>query len=282
MTGSMGPLPPKTFRKVSIVIPVYNEVNTVHALLTRVVAADTLGLEKEVIVVDDGSTDGTRGELARWVGHPIVRVIEKPRNEGKGAALRTGFQYVTGDIVIIQDADLEYDPADYPKLLRPVLDNQADVVYGSRFLGFPRRVLYFWHTLGNRWLTTLSNMFTNLNLTDMETCYKVFRAEILREATFESNRFGFEPEFTVKVAKRKYRIYEVPIAYYGRSYAEGKKITWRDGLAALFWIVYYTLKDRPRAVVRAEVRDWSPNPSLGPGGAEIRPYRAGPQSSDTR
>ena len=257
VTASIGPLPPKVFRKVSIVIPVYNEVNTVHALLMRVVAADTLRLEKEVIVVDDGSTDGTRGVLARWVGHPLVRVIEKPRNEGKGAALRTGFQYVTGDIVIIQDADLEYDPADYPKLLTPIVENKADVVYGSRFLGFPRRVLYFWHTVGNRWLTILSNMFTNLNLTDMETCYKVFWAEILREVTFESNRFGFEPEFTVKVAKRRYRIYEVPVAYYGRSYAEGKKITWRDGLAALFWIIYYTLKDRPRAPVRAEVRDWS-------------------------
>ncbi len=253
----MGPLPPKKFKKVSIVIPVYNEAKTVRSILSHVLQADTLGLEKEVIVVDDASTDGTR-DILRTIHDPQVRVILKEKNEGKGAALRTGFHQVTGDIVIIQDADLEYDPADYPKLLEPILKNKADVVYGSRFLGFPRRVLYFWHTVANRILTLISNIFTNLNLTDMETCYKFFRSEILKEVEFRSNRFGFEPEFTVKIAERRYRVYEVPIAYYGRSYDEGKKITWKDGLAALFWILYYVMTDRPgKRVVRREIREAS-------------------------
>ena len=257
MPPTAGPLPPRTFRKVSIVIPVYNERATVNTIIERVLAADTLGLEKEIIVGDDGSTDGTRAVLQKWIGRPGIRILLKDRNTGKGAALRLGFQHVTGDIVIIQDADLEYDPADYPKLLQPILNQHADVVYGSRFLGFPRRVLYFWHTVANRFLTLFSNMLTNLNLTDMETCYKVFRAEILREVRFESNRFGFEPEFTVKIAKRKYRVYEVPVAYYGRSYKEGKKITWRDGVAALFWLTYYAIKDRPRLrEVRQEHPAW--------------------------
>ncbi len=255
MSPTAGPFPPRTFRKVSIVIPVYNECTTVETVIERVLAADTLGLEKEIIVVDDGSTDGTRAVLQKWIGRPGIRIILKDRNTGKGSALRVGFEHVTGDIVIIQDADLEYDPGDYPKLLQPILHQHADVVYGSRFLGFPRRVLYFWHTVANKLLTMFSNMLTNLNLTDMETCYKVFRAEILREVRFESNRFGFEPEFTVKIAKRKYRVYEVPVAYYGRSYTEGKKITWRDGLAALFWLAYFAIKDRPHL---REVRRESP------------------------
>lgn len=251
---SMGPLPPKEFRRVSIVIPVYNEEKTILSLIEAVLEADTLGLEKEIIVVDDASTDGTREQLKN-IRDERIKVILKEKNEGKGAALRRGFQEVTGDIVMIQDADLEYDPADYPKLLTPILQNRADVVYGSRFLGFPRRVLYFWHTVANRFLTLVSNMFTNLNLTDMETCYKFFRSEILDEVEFRSNRFGFEPEFTVKIAKRKYRVYEVPIAYYGRSYEEGKKITWKDGVAALFWILYYVLTDRPgNRILRREIR----------------------------
>jgi len=157
--------------------------------------------------------------------------------------LQSGFKYVSGDIVIIQDADLEYDPTDYLKLIAPIEEGKADVVFGSRFLGYPRRVLYFWHTIGNKLLTLFSNMLNNINLTDMETCYKAFRASLLKEITFKSKRFGFEPEFTAKVAKRKYRIYEVPISYYGRNYKEGKKITWKDGLAALFWIIYYRIKD---------------------------------------
>ena len=250
----MGPLPPKEFTKVSIVIPVYNEEETIEKILSAVDSADTLSLEKEIIVIDDCSSDRTREILHAIEKKPYWKFIFKEKNEGKGSALRTGFKHVTGDIVIIQDADLEYDPADYPRLLKPILDYKADVVYGSRFLGFPRRVLYSWHTVANRFLTTVSNMFTNLNLTDMETCYKVFRSEILNEVTFESNRFGFEPEFTVKIAKRKYRVYEVPIAYYGRSYEEGKKITWKDGLAALLWIIYYVLKDNPQYVVRKEIR----------------------------
>lgn len=240
------PLPPKTFRKVSIVIPVYNESATIDTLLRMVLEADTLNLEKEIIVVDDCSTDNTREILQQWVGRPGIHIIFKERNEGKGAALKSGFTYLTGDIVIIQDADLEYDPKDYPKMLQPILANLADVVYGSRFSGYPRRVLYFWHTAANRFLTLVSNIFTNLNLTDMETCYKFFRREILQDMQFSARRFGFEPEFTVKIAKRGYRVYEIPIAYYGRSYKEGKKITWKDAIAALFWIVYYTLTDHPQ------------------------------------
>jgi len=226
---------------LNVVIPVYNERATVREIVRRVRAAD-IGFPKEIIVVDDGSTDGTREELA-GLEAPDLRILLHDRNRGKGAALRTGFAAATGDIVLVQDADLEYDPAEYPKLLGPILDGRADVVYGSRFLGEPHRVLFFWHAVGNRILTTLSNMVTNLNLTDMETCYKAFRREILARIRLKSDRFGFEPEVTVKAAKLHCRIYEVPISYSGRDYAEGKKIGWRDGLAALFHIVRYRFFD---------------------------------------
>jgi len=231
-------------QKLSIVIPAYNERATVEALLRRVAAAPIPGgLEREILIVDDGSGDGT-GELLKELeetGDPAFRLVEHPHNRGKGAALRTGFEQVTGDVVLVQDADLEYDPRDYPTLLQPILDGEADVVYGSRFLGGPHRVLFFWHYVGNRFLTTLSNMFTDLNLSDMETCYKVFRAEVLRGMTLCSDRFGIEPELTAKVAKTRARIYEVPISYHGRTYAEGKKIGWRDGFAAIWAILRYNL-----------------------------------------
>ncbi len=231
-------------QKLSIVIPAYNERATVEKLLRRVAAAPIPeGLEREIVVVDDGSGDGTRDLLRELekVGDPPFRLIEHPANRGKGAALRTGFEQVTGDIVLVQDADLEYNPRDYPVLLQPLLDDEADVVYGSRFLGGPHRVLFFWHYVGNRFLTTLSNMFTDLNLSDMETCYKVFRTEVLRGMELHSNRFGIEPELTAKVAKTRARIYEVPISYHGRTYAEGKKIGWRDGFAAIWAILRYNL-----------------------------------------
>jgi len=223
--------------KLSIVIPVYNEKGTVLELVRRVRAV-ALPLEREIIIVDDFSTDGTR-DLIRGLEGPDARVLFQPKNMGKGAALKAGFAAATGDIVLVQDADLEYDPAEYPALLAPILDGRADVVYGSRFLSGPHRVLLFWHSVGNKILTAFSNMVTNLNLTDMETCYKVFRREVLAGMTLKSGRFGFEPEFTVKVAKLKCRIYEVPISYSGRDYAEGKKITWKDGLAALWHILRY-------------------------------------------
>ena len=224
--------------KLSIVIPVYNERNTVLELLDRVRAA---GFEKEIILVDDGSTDGTR-ELLRGLGPAEdLTVVYQPENRGKGAALRAGFARVTGDIVVIQDADLEYDPAEYANLVRPILDDQADVVYGSRFLSGPHRVLLFWHSVGNRVLTLLSNIFTDLNLTDMETCYKVFRAEILGKFTLCEDRFGFEPEFTAKISRAGCRIYEVPISYHGRDYAAGKKIGWKDGVAAVYFILKHNL-----------------------------------------
>ncbi len=226
--------------KLSIVIPVYNERNTILEILQRVREVD---LPKEIIVVDDFSTDGTRQVLESLPPSGDVKVLYQPRNLGKGAALRAGFEMVSGDIVVVQDADLEYDPGEYPELIRPILQNKADVVYGSRFLSGPHRVLYFWHSVGNRVLTTLSNMLTDLNLTDMETCYKVFRAELLRRIKFRENRFGFEPEFTAKVAKARCRIYEVPISYSGRDYSEGKKIGWKDGIAALFVILKYRLID---------------------------------------
>ncbi|MCC6155056.1 MAG: glycosyltransferase family 2 protein [Candidatus Hydrogenedentes bacterium] len=226
--------------KLSIVIPAYNEAGTIAQAIERVEAAP---YEKQIIVVDDASTDATRETLHSLNGKTNLEIVTHDHNRGKGAALRTGFSRVTGDIVIIQDADLEYDPRDYPKLLEPIFDGRADVVYGSRFLGGPHRVLFFWHSIGNRFLTLLSNALTNINLTDMETCYKAFRADILKDITFKSDRFGFEPEFTAKVAKRGYRIYEVPISYSGRSYTEGKKITWRDGLAALFTIVRFRFFD---------------------------------------
>ncbi|MGD8504334.1 MAG: glycosyltransferase family 2 protein, partial [Syntrophobacterales bacterium] len=224
-----------------VVIPVYNEVGTVEEIVARVQAVP---LDKEIVMVDDASTDGTREQLEKIdQTHEDVTVIYHDHNQGKGAALRTGFNSATGDVVIIQDADLEYDPREYPVLLEPIMDGRADVVYGSRFLGGPHRVLFFWHYVGNKFLTLLSNALTNLNLTDMETCYKVFKREILEGMTLRSNRFGFEPEFTVKVAKKNLRIYEVPISYSGRTYAEGKKIGWKDGVKAIFSIFYFRFFD---------------------------------------
>jgi glycosyltransferase involved in cell wall biosynthesis len=232
-------------RVLSVVVPCYNEVSTLRQVLSAVAAVPVV---HEIIVVDDCSRDGSR-ELLRelastWPsGAPPLRVFEQPVNRGKGAALREGFRHAGGELTIVQDADLEYDPREYPKVIQPILDGNADVVYGSRFAGFPRRVLYYWHSLGNRFLTTLSNMATNLNLTDMETCYKAFKTEILKSIPIRSDRFGFEPEITAKVAKLGCRIYEVPIAYHGRTYAEGKKIGWKDGLQALWTIVKFWLVD---------------------------------------
>lgn len=224
--------------KLSIVIPIYNERDTIRKILACVKAVD---IDKEIILVDDFSTDGTR-DILPGLADETTRVYFHDRNRGKGAALRTGFAHVTGDIVIIQDADLEYDPQQYPKLIQPILDGKADVVYGSRFVtGDYRRVLFFWHMLGNRVLTLLSNVLTNLNLSDMETCYKVFRREILEKITIEENRFGFEPEITAKIAKLDVRIYEVGISYSGRTYKEGKKINWKDGISALRCILKYNL-----------------------------------------
>ena len=225
---------------LSVVIPVYNEAATLESLVDRVLAVDVGDLE--VICVDDGSTDGTREVLRDRIAPKGVTVLFHERNQGKGAALRTGFKAAKGDMVIVQDADLEYDPADYPKLIDPILAGRADVVFGSRFAGGePHRVLYFWHYLVNRGLTLLSNMLTNLNLTDMEVCYKVFRREVLEQIEIEEDRFGFEPEITAKVAKLGCRIYEVGISYSGRTYDEGKKIGWRDGVAALRCILKYNL-----------------------------------------
>jgi glycosyltransferase involved in cell wall biosynthesis len=222
--------------KLSVVIPVYNEKTTIMEVLERVRCAD---FPKEIIIVDDCSTDGTREILQALPTSTDLKIILLTRNSGKGAALRSGFAAVSGDIVVIQDADLEYDPAEYGNLIQPILANKADVVFGSRFLGGPHRVLLFWHSVGNWVLTTLSNMLTDLNLTDMETCYKVFRAEVLKKITLRENRFGFEPEFTAKVSKARYRIYEVPISYSGRDYSEGKKIGWKDGVAAIYFIFKY-------------------------------------------
>ena len=228
-------------RKLSIVVPAYNEERWITALLDRVRAADASGLAKEIVVVDDCSTDGTAEILAVYAArHPEVRVIRQEPNRGKGAALRRGFAEVTGDVVLIQDADLEYDPKEYPVLLAPILDGRADVVFGSRFLGGAHRVLFYWHAVGNKALTMLSNMFTNLNLTDMETCYKVFRTEVIRGVTLEQERFGFEPEIVAKVAHSGARIFEVPISYSGRTYEEGKKIGWRDGVKALYCVLRYS------------------------------------------
>ena len=224
--------------KLSVVIPVYNEKDTIKEIYDCVKAVN---IEKEIILVDDFSTDGTR-EIMHGLADDTTKVILHDRNMGKGAALRTGFKNATGDIVIIQDADLEYDPCQYPKLIQPILDGKADVVYGSRFVsGEYRRVLFFWHMLGNKFLTLLSNMLTNLNLTDMETCYKVFRREVLQKITIEENRFGFEPEITAKIARMNVRIYEMGISYSGRTYQEGKKIGWKDGLSAIRCILKYNL-----------------------------------------
>ncbi len=229
--------------KVSIVMPVYNERDYITAVITRVL--DT-GIPAEVVIVDDFSTDGTRDVIERmrvgWEERSCaLKVLLKGKNEGKGSALRAGFKAATGDVVIIQDADLEYDPRDYQKLLAPILDGKADVVYGSRFLGDPHRVLFFWHMVGNKALTFFSNMLTNINLSDMETGYKAFRTEVIRNIRLTSDRFGFEPEFTAKVAKAGYRIYETSISYSGRTYEEGKKISWRDGVAAFWHILKFNL-----------------------------------------
>lgn len=230
--------------KLSIVIPAYNERPTVAALLERVASAPLPeGVEREIVIVDDGSNDGTGAEIEKCQATLSVPVIfiQHPENRGKGAALRTGFGHATGDFVVIQDADLEYSPSDYPVLLGPLLEGRADVVFGSRFLGGPHRVFFFWHYLGNKFLTTLSNMLTDLNLSDMETCYKIFRRELLESLDLRSDRFAIEPEITAKVAKAKARIYEVPISYHGRTYQEGKKIGWRDGISAVFAILRYNL-----------------------------------------
>lgn len=245
--------------KVSVVIPVYNEKNTIEEILRRVQETQ---MRKEIIIVDDCSTDGTRQYLdamaqaqergqshapAHDGGDEVevrdLRVFFQAHNQGKGAALRRGFAEAKGDIVLVQDADLEYDPRDYPKLLEPIIDGRADVVYGSRFLSGPQRVHYFWHYVANKFLTLLSDVMTNLKLTDMETCYKVFRREVLQGIKLKSNRFGFEPEITAKVSKGKWRIYEVPISYAGRTYEEGKKITWKDGVHALWCIFRYRIGD---------------------------------------
>jgi glycosyltransferase involved in cell wall biosynthesis len=228
---------------LSIVVPVFNEERTVVDLLTAVLRASLPeGFEREVVVVDDCSADATLERLDSFRDEPRVRVFRQPHNQGKGAALRRGFAEARGEFVVVQDADLEYDPREYPKLLAPVLEGKADVVYGSRFTGGDaHRVLFFWHYVGNRFLTLLSNAFTNLNLTDMETCYKLFRAETLRGIELREDRFGFEPEVTAKIARRRVRIYEVGISYWGRTYEEGKKIRWRDGLDALRCILKYGL-----------------------------------------
>jgi len=239
--------------KVSVVIPVYNEVQTLAELLRRVASVE---FDKELVIVDDASTDGSRDLLQRIQaegpeallegvrsgGSTEVKVLFQERNQGKGAALHRGFAEASGDIVVVQDADLEYDPRDILKVIQPIVDGVADVVYGSRFAGTPRRVLYYWHTVVNNLLTTLSNMTSGLNLTDMETCYKAFRAEVLRSIRLEERRFGFEPEITAKVARANVRIFEVPISYYGRTYEEGKKIGWRDGARALWVIAKYAVR----------------------------------------
>jgi len=229
--------------KLSVVMPVYNECATLREVVNKVLA---VSLEIELICVDDGSRDGSREILAELQSeHSQIRVILQPHNMGKGAALRRGIQEASGDFVIIQDADLEYDPAEYPLMIQPLIQGKADVVYGSRFLGgAPHRVLYFWHSVGNKLLTLLSNCLTNVNLSDMETCYKVFRREVIQAIPIEENRFGFEPEITVKVARRNLRIYEVGISYWGRTYEEGKKIGWKDGVRALYCLLKYSLKER--------------------------------------
>jgi glycosyltransferase involved in cell wall biosynthesis len=226
--------------KISVVIPVYNERGTIEQIVKAVRASEVGDLE--IIVVDDASSDGTQEVLKEQVSALADKIIYQPHNQGKGAALRAGFAAATGDVVLVQDADLEYNPADYPTLLEPILSGKADAVFGSRFMGGrPHRVLYFWHMVGNRFLTLLSNMFTNLNLTDLETCYKAFRADVIKKLELCEDRFGFEPEVTAKLAKARCRIYEVGISYNGRTYSEGKKVNWKDGFHAIYAIVRYNL-----------------------------------------
>ena len=236
------PSPENAALKLTVVMPCYNEKKTIHAILERVRAVE---IPKEILIIDDCSKDGTRDILRNEIEGKFddVRVLYHEKNQGKGAALRTGFAHATGNIILIQDADLEYNPHEYYRLIQPILDGHADVVYGSRFAGGSHRVHLYWHAVGNKFLTTLSNMFTNLNLTDMETCYKVFRAEALQGVEIQQNRFGFEPEITAKGAKRRARVYEVPISYHGRDYSEGKKIGWKDGFQALWCIVKYRFSD---------------------------------------
>src|SRR6266536_4383478 len=240
--------------KVSVVIPVFNERATIEQIVNAVRAAPVENIE--IIVVDDASTDGTRDLLKEKISAIADQIIYQPRNSGKGAALRAGFAAASGDVILVQDADLEYNPADYPTLLEPIFSGKADAVFGSRFLGGrPHRVVYFWHMVGNRFLTLLSNMLTNLNLTDMETCYKVFRREFLRDITIEENRFGFESEITAKVAKARYRVFEVGISYNGRTYEEGKKIGWRDGVRAVYVIVKYNLFRRNKELWKGNTQE---------------------------